>query len=529
MSTKPKVSFLEIIRHQGNKQYPDDFFNQISFKEVLKVIKNDLYESGTYPHVDPTPGNAGYCQLIAGFLDRQIQELNALDLEKCDEEATRSLQPLAKAFILQESYCPKKYEALSPKLVIQKLSSLGLIKEEISEEYLKYIDLNKKKKDSLSLEEKEFLSAHKRKNSLSNRKAEDLMERIQESFMQDIFSSTQTSKDTAREVSMELAMDIIHKSDSLIHFRFYNGTPGRPDIFSSVATPYFGNIYKHSLDEPEKWIKLSNVEIAKLLYEDDRKNIIQVHFEYQEMLSGYFIELLKEKPEIKSVLIKNEKSERVNGVKDFFGFGEPVFNLREFAMRGLSAINNIELEFSNPKHPVTGPCHFSVVPGIKNLAILSSIALIDEKDPTKGFSQKDKCREDFLYAPLKIQRYISHCYNDSKDNPITWRLRKKFKGFDVELGLAYDETNSALDSKFCFVKIEEDIGDKSVIVRDRARILEIYHELIHSIVRPLTKPGYLYPQARFLLNQARITEDTIDEMLEDSFKNNLTCIGQRPK
>ena len=131
MSQKPVFSLLESIRRQGNRHINANFFNsEINIKDILKNIKHDLYESGKYPHVDPTPGNPGYCQLVACFLDGQINALNALDLENCDEEDTQPLLPLVTAAILQEPYCPKKYEDLNPKLVIQKLSSLGLLKKE---------------------------------------------------------------------------------------------------------------------------------------------------------------------------------------------------------------------------------------------------------------------------------------------------------------------------------------------------------------------------------------------------------------
>src|SRR5580700_2573996 len=340
MSQKPVFSLLESIRRQGNRHVNANFFNsEINIKDILISIKHDIYESGKYPHVDPTPGNPGYCQLVACFLDGQINALNALDLEHCDEEDTRPLLPLVTAAILQEPYCPKKYEDLSPKLIIQKLSSLGLLKKEIVEDYLKYIELLKKENDSLSENEKANLTALKKKEHLSNKKAEMLLEATQESFMDALFCVTKTSKDTAREESMKVALDFIHKSDPLIYLRYYDGTPDRANIFSSVGIPYFGNLYKRSRDDSEKWIKLSSTEIAKLLHENDRTNIIQIHLEFQDMLSGYFIELLKEKPEIKKSLLRNKQSGRINGVNDFFGFGDSVFSLRDFVLRGLGAIN----------------------------------------------------------------------------------------------------------------------------------------------------------------------------------------------
>ena len=182
MSTKTTSKFIESIRCSGNKQVQSGFFNhEISFKKLLKIIKTDLYETGNYPHVDPTSGNPGYCQLIAGFLDTQIAELNSLDLENCSEEATKRLLPLVKAYTLQEYHCPKNYESLNTKTVMQRLGKdLGLLKEDIYEDYLKYSELQKK--ETLSAGEKEYL-AKRKKDAFSNRKAELILDRTQESFM----------------------------------------------------------------------------------------------------------------------------------------------------------------------------------------------------------------------------------------------------------------------------------------------------------------------------------------------------------
>lgn len=112
IKTGPSSSLIENIRREGNRQVPGEFFNQDqSIKEILKVIKNDLYVTGNYPHVDPTTGQPGYCQLIAGFLSSQISKLNTLNLENDGDDSMRCFLPLVKAYILQEQYCPKSYDA----------------------------------------------------------------------------------------------------------------------------------------------------------------------------------------------------------------------------------------------------------------------------------------------------------------------------------------------------------------------------------------------------------------------------------
>ncbi len=40
-------------------------------------------------------------------------------------------------------------------------------------------------------------------------------------------------------------------------------------------------------------------------------------------------------------------------------------------MRGVKAINDPDVDFSDPHHPVTVPCHFSLTAGIKNCAKLN--------------------------------------------------------------------------------------------------------------------------------------------------------------
>lgn len=492
MSThKPITDLLEQIRFDNNKQVPVEFFNNaVTTKAVLKIIKNKLYQSEEWPHVDPTVGKSGYCQLIASLLGDQITKLNELDLENCDEEETRPLLPLVKAFILQEFHNPTNYQPLSPKSVQRRLKvDLALVHAE---------------------------------SVLSNDKAKLLLKRTQASFMDDLFSFAGTTEFSDIEESMKVAMDIIHASDCFIHLRYYEGTPSRPDIFSSVGSPYAGSLYRRSAADQEKWEKISSFEQAQLVLENNQKNIIQVHFEYQPMIRGVFHNFaLDQKPEIKRILYRNEKLNKINGTCDLFGFGDSVFDLREFVMRGVQAINDPELDFCDPLHPITLPCHFSVVPGMKNLCrILSLSTFFDEFEQQYNIVQTRTYRGDFSYAPLTIQRYISHWKNTSPDNPITWELCKRFKGIDVQLGLAYDEKN-IISPMYSFIRIKENINGKAVQVRDRERVHQIYYELIDTVVRPLTNACYLYPQARFLLNQATITEVTIDKLLETEFINKL--------
>lgn len=497
--SKVTTTLIESIRCDNKKEISSKFFNyEVSTTDLLKVIKKDLYETGNCPHVDPTSGEPGYCQLIAGFLNWQINELKQLDLETCDEEATRPLLPLVKAYILQEFHNPKNYEALSAKSVTERIgNNLLLLEKEFYDDYLAETHLAKRKKDTFS-----------------NRKADILIDATQHSFKKDLFTFTGTTKDTAREESMSKAMDIFHDNDCLIYLRYYNGTPDRADIFSSIGVPLGGHLYKRLPDNHKKWLKLTGPEIAKRLHEDDRTNIIQVHFEYQHMLYGWHETYgLDQKPEIKHMLDIRDALGQCYSIPDCFGFGASSFDLSEFVMRGIKALNDPQMKLTDTYHPISTPCHFSVIPGIKNLARLISLTLCDDKDLEKGVARIPSQRQDFSGGPLRIQRYIDHW----RCPGVTWVLLKKHKGIEVEIGLS--EMKNSEHIRPGYLVLREDIGPKTVTIRDPERAAKIYDTIINTVIRPLTKAGYLYPQARFLLKEAGITEETIDQMLAPHFKD----------
>lgn len=484
-SSTVACEFMESIRQRKGKMVPRDFFKtSTSLRTILQTIKSEIYETREWPHVDPTPGNAGYCQLIAAFMADQIHRLSNLDFDRYSDDEGRALLPLVKAFVIQEKYDPKNYQPLNPKLVLQKLrTDLDFLAEDCS---------------------------------LSNNQANILLRRTQESFMEDLFEFTKTHDDTPIEESMEVAMDKIHESDCYVYTRYYRGTPDRADIFSVVSLPS-GDLYRQMDSASGKWARLSGHEVAALINSDDRRNIIQVHFESQpEINDCSHLWGLDEKPEIKRILERNRKAGHINSTPDFYGFGDSVFDLREFVMRGVRAINDPGLRFQDPEHPVTVPCHFSVVPGVRNLAKLASYSVFED-DEGPCISRSYASRDNFINSPLLIRRFVGHWKNRSPENSMTWVLEKRFKGFDAELGLAYDCANESIDPKYSFFIARKIVDGKTEVIRDRDRRAEIYHEFMTKSVRPLTNPTYLYPQARFLLQQARVFEKTVNDMLDPSF------------
>lgn len=479
---------IERMPRKDEKENPSDIFEtDISTKDVLKIIKRKLYETKEWPHVDPTPGESGSCQLIAAFLNCQLAKINKIDLENCAEEETRCLLPLVKAFILQEYHNPKNYESLSNKSVRQRLKDLQLTRE---------------------------------KRPLSNNQGDHVLKRMQESFKQDLFCFYETNQFASTEESMEAAMDTIHQNDCYVFLRYYDGTPCRPDIFSSVSSRYMGHLYRRCGADPEKWRKMSTEQWTDLLRDNDQKTIVQVHFEYQSDIRD-LREALDQKPQVKKIVERNVKANTSHDFPDRLGFGDTEFDLRDFVMQGMRAIHDPDLDFCDPRHPVTGPCHFSVVPGIKNLAPLLSFSLYyNEIQQRWGILNNYHARTNFSYAPLKIERYVEHWRNKSPHNPTTWVLTRRFKNSELTLSLAYGD-KTVIDPRYSSFIIKEEISNKKELPVLGDELVENYKRFINTVVRPLTSPCYLYPQARHLLKSAKITQETIDALLQPSFIDEL--------
>lgn len=481
------ASFVDSIRKRKEKEVPLKHFRAPHARSLLKIVKAKLYETGDWPHVDPTPGKVGYCQLIASFLATKISRLNALNLDDCDDKEASDLLPLVKAYILQERHKPKEYQPLHHKLVKHKLESeLGLVNESLP---------------------------------LSGVQSNLILKRTQESFLEDVLAFAGIHEETSIEESMAIAIDRIHASDCYIYSRYYHGTPDRADIFSVVETRILGNLYRRKSSSHDQWERLSTAEMARLLKADDKTPIIQIHFECQQEISdaGHTWGIEK-KENVKKALRQNSQKGHCNSFKDYFGFSDSILNVRDFVMGGVRAINNLNLELQDADHPITVPCHFSVAAGMENLAKLLCVHLSHPHYEIEPSLCRDVVsRTDFANAALLITRYVSDWKNPSPHNSETWVLNKKFRGIEVRLGLAYDEHSTHIDPRYSYFHACEVIEGKALKIKDQARLAELYSELINKIVRPLVNPGFLYPQARFLLKQALVSKNTINSMIDPLF------------
>ncbi len=132
-------------------------------------------------------------------------------------------------------------------------------------------------------------------------------------------------------------------------------------------------------------------------------------------------------------------------------------------------------------------------------------------------ARRSSSDKDYANAPLMIRRFVSHCYNESPHNPLTWVLEKQLDHVKVLFGLAYDEKNREIDPEHSFFRVYEYDQSNRIRVRDTERVYKIYLDFINKTIRPLTNPRYLYPQARFLLKQSLIDEESLDELLQSEF------------